>query len=240
MKFGDFLKKNREAKKWTQPEAASNIGIEQSYLSKLENNKAVPSADIFQRLMNAYSFDVRQICHQVEDSELEKLKDIVLIRDFIIANKKRTQKMRHLWLLAGLVAITIGAGLVTYGIAIRQDVALEYLYESKGLINPGEPKFLFAEMPSYEDFSTSSRLPAVLKNLQSNPLYQRLDFEQTISLVYRGDFYDESIQSTGQIRRFVMLKQRVIPTTDRFIKILSIGVMFLAGGCACFFICKRW
>lgn len=37
MKFGDYLKQKRAERGWTQPEAASHVKIEQSYLSKLEN-----------------------------------------------------------------------------------------------------------------------------------------------------------------------------------------------------------
>ena len=36
MKFGEYLKSQRDARGWTQPMAAEKIGIEQSYLSKLE------------------------------------------------------------------------------------------------------------------------------------------------------------------------------------------------------------
>ncbi len=87
MKFGQFIKAQREAKKWTQPHAAEVIGIEQSYLSKIENNKAIPSAEIFDQLMVAYEFDINKIGAEISESELSKLKEIVLIRDFIINQK---------------------------------------------------------------------------------------------------------------------------------------------------------
>lgn len=43
MNFGEKLKRIRTEKNLTQPRFAEAIGIEQSYLSKLENDKSQPS-----------------------------------------------------------------------------------------------------------------------------------------------------------------------------------------------------
>ena len=83
MTMGEFLRSLREQKQWKQPEAAQQIAIEQSYLSKLENNKAVPSTDIFQRLQQVYGFTVEQLTNELGHEELTKLKDIVSIREFV-------------------------------------------------------------------------------------------------------------------------------------------------------------
>jgi len=48
MNIGEKIKQLRTEKNLTQPQLAEAIGIEQSYLSKLENDKSTPSADIFQ------------------------------------------------------------------------------------------------------------------------------------------------------------------------------------------------
>jgi transcriptional regulator with XRE-family HTH domain len=58
MNFGAYLKSQRDARGWTQPMAAEKIGIEQSYLSKLETGKATPSEEMFERLVNAYDIDL--------------------------------------------------------------------------------------------------------------------------------------------------------------------------------------
>ncbi|MDQ2077737.1 helix-turn-helix domain-containing protein [Marinimicrobium sp. ABcell2] len=41
MTLGERLRQLRTEKSWTQPQAAETIGIEQSYLSKLENDNVV-------------------------------------------------------------------------------------------------------------------------------------------------------------------------------------------------------
>ncbi|WP_366935623.1 helix-turn-helix domain-containing protein, partial [uncultured Microbulbifer sp.] len=42
--LGNRLKLIRAGLRWSQTESARKIGIEQSYLSKLENDQALPSA----------------------------------------------------------------------------------------------------------------------------------------------------------------------------------------------------
>ena len=58
MNFGEKVKQLRTERNLTQPQLAQAIGIEQSYLSKLENDKSVPSADIFQAILKAFGIDV--------------------------------------------------------------------------------------------------------------------------------------------------------------------------------------
>ena len=53
MKLGEKIKLLRTEKELTQPELAHKAGIEQSYLSKLENDKAIPSFDIINRVAMA-------------------------------------------------------------------------------------------------------------------------------------------------------------------------------------------
>lgn len=57
--LGMELKRLRANKKWTQAFAAREIGIQQSYLSKLENGQFIPSLDVFSKLSTCYqvSFD---------------------------------------------------------------------------------------------------------------------------------------------------------------------------------------
>ncbi|MFC6979139.1 helix-turn-helix domain-containing protein [Microbulbifer taiwanensis] len=141
MTFGQFIKNQREAKNWTQPEAAAQIGIEQSYLSKLENNKAVPSPESFDKLMQAYEFDMAAVGQQVTDTELHKLKDIAQVRDLIVNHKKRSERTRRSWLLAGLLALMVGSALTAYGTVIKDAKVGTFLYESKGWIKQGNRRF---------------------------------------------------------------------------------------------------
>ena len=52
--LGSELKRLRAAKSWTQAYAAREIGIQQSYLSKLENGQFLPSEEVIDKLSSCY------------------------------------------------------------------------------------------------------------------------------------------------------------------------------------------
>lgn len=55
------LRQIRLERKWTQGKAAQEIGIQQSYLSKLENDQAIASEDILLKICQAYNCNMRDI-----------------------------------------------------------------------------------------------------------------------------------------------------------------------------------
>jgi transcriptional regulator with XRE-family HTH domain len=75
MTLGEQLKKLRADKGVSQPELAELAGIEQSYLSKLENDKSLPSNEVFRKLLNAFSLSVVQLLEPF-DSHYNKKKSI--------------------------------------------------------------------------------------------------------------------------------------------------------------------
>jgi len=54
LSLGIELKQLRANKKWTQAFAAREIGIQQSYLSKLENGQFIPSIEVIEKLELCY------------------------------------------------------------------------------------------------------------------------------------------------------------------------------------------
>ena len=74
MKFGDKLKELRNGKEMTQPDLAEAIGIEQSYLSKLENNKSLPSNDIFVRMLEVFDLDIGDVVDELDQSSKNQLR----------------------------------------------------------------------------------------------------------------------------------------------------------------------
>ncbi len=53
MKLGEKIKQLRNNEGLTQPELAAKANIEQSYLSKLENDKSSPSFEVIEKISNA-------------------------------------------------------------------------------------------------------------------------------------------------------------------------------------------
>lgn len=58
MQLGQQLRDKRKALGWTQGVAAQKIGIQQSYLSKLENNQFIPSEEVLMQLKQVYELDL--------------------------------------------------------------------------------------------------------------------------------------------------------------------------------------
>ncbi len=70
MKFGEKLKELRNEKEITQPDMGEAIGIEQSYWSKLENDKSLPSNDIFIRILEVFGLDIADLVDDLDQSKL--------------------------------------------------------------------------------------------------------------------------------------------------------------------------
>lgn len=239
MTFGEFLKAQREAKEWKQPEAAQKIEIEQSYLSKLENNKAVPSADIFDRLMSAYQFSMQQISEAVQSNELEKLKEIVVVREFILSTKKRRDKDKRRFLMAGVVMSMIGALLLSLGIAMHDYKEPYYRYESKGVIKPDENIHLFINMPDYREFTrTMSTNGKTARRIKDHALFSRLDYHIKTLDVDMGEFYDRA--AVDGVRRYQKVSSGFKRSKTMFYFGISVGCMLLIGSFSMFFVSRRW
>lgn len=239
MTFGEFLKVQREAKEWKQPEAAQKIAIEQSYLSKLENNKAVPSADIFDRLMSAYQFTMQQVSEAVQSTELEKLKEIVVVREFILSTKKRRDKDKRRFLITGVVMSMIGALLLSLGIVMHDYKEPYYQYESKGVIKSDENIHLFMNMPDYRQFTRMmSTNGESAERIKSDVLFSRLDYQIKTIDVDVGAFYDRSVE--GGVRRYQKISSGSIRNKTMFYFGVSVGCMFLFGSFSMFFVSRRW
>ncbi|NVK21590.1 MAG: helix-turn-helix domain-containing protein [Kangiellaceae bacterium] len=72
MTLGEKLRSLRAISGWTQPQCAEKIGIEQSYLSKLENDKSIPSAEIFDALCAAYNVTPDEMLSDVDKNYIRQ------------------------------------------------------------------------------------------------------------------------------------------------------------------------
>ena len=72
MSFGEQLKSLRQAKGLSQPELSERAGIEQSYLSKLENNKSTPSNEIFRSLLIALDLELTEFVAGISQDKIRQ------------------------------------------------------------------------------------------------------------------------------------------------------------------------
>lgn len=234
--FGEYLRARREAKGWTQPEAAAHIGIEQSYLSKLETGKSFPSEDVYARLAEGLSIDTKHMCAGLADPELQKLKDVAAIRSAILSRRKTQRTLVRGWMLAGLAFLMLGGA--SLGIVAAQPALdiYEFRYRSMGVVKPGEALNAFdiiddtlnKASPAYEE-----------KNKLQQAMIARIDEEFRTIMDFRGDSF---IENTDQGRRkFDLFDQRLAQESAPPLRwLLAPGLMFFAGSIGCFYIARRW
>jgi transcriptional regulator with XRE-family HTH domain len=144
MNFGDRLKQLRTQKNLTQPQLAQAIGIEQSYLSKLENDKSIPGADIFQSILRALNVDVATFLQGVDDNfvhrELRQVPEVANHLNGQMAVRIHSVKR---WLFLSGIAGVLGLTLFFAGQQKLLGSGFTYTYESPGVAHADEPTDIF-------------------------------------------------------------------------------------------------
>ena len=234
--FGAYVRQRREAKGWTQPEAAAQIGIEQSYLSKLETGKSFPSDEVYGRLAKGLSIDIKDMGAALCAADLQKLKDVAAIRDALLERRKGQRKLVRGWMLAGLGCLMLGGVCVGAAAAYPALDIYEFRYRSIGVIEPGEPLDAFdiveetlkRETPAFEERS----------KLQQKMIL-RIDEEFRTITDFRGDSFIEAAFE-GR-RKFEQFDQRLAQEKMPPLRwLLAPGFMFFAASIGCFHIARRW
>lgn len=147
MNIGERIKQLRTDKNLTQPQLAELANIEQSYLSKLENDKSVPSADILMAVLRALSVDIPTFLKGIDESVVERhlmqVPDIAVYRN--TASHLRVREVKR-WLFVSALCCAVGLALMFGGLKqlLFSPVNLNlYKYVSDGVILAGEPEDLF-------------------------------------------------------------------------------------------------
>lgn len=145
MKLGEKIKLLRTELDMTQPELAEKAGIEQSYLSKLENDKGSPSFDIINRIAMALGTSGMALINSLGQSYIEDnlshIPEVAAEYESVRLHREISQKKRFLlsssFIAGGLFLFVAGFTNVFY-----PESAAHY-YLSEGIIRTGEPDYLF-------------------------------------------------------------------------------------------------
>jgi transcriptional regulator with XRE-family HTH domain len=144
MNFGEKLKQIRTEKNLTQPQLAEAIGIEQSYLSKLENDKSIPSAEMFSTIISALQLDAKAVLADIDRTVLQSsLRHIPEVSQFLNGVVTRRVHDAKKWLFSAAAAGALGFALM---LAANDGIFSsnhQYKYVSKGVILNGESDNLF-------------------------------------------------------------------------------------------------
>jgi transcriptional regulator with XRE-family HTH domain len=144
MNFGEKLKQIRTDKNLTQPQFAEAIGIEQSYLSKLENDKSQPSADMFSTIVKSLQLAPRDLLADIDRTILQSsLRHIPEVSQFLNGEVQRRVHDTRKYIWSAAAACLLGFAMMLAandGIFFANNL---YKYKSLGVILDGESDQLF-------------------------------------------------------------------------------------------------
>src|SRR5690554_6661529 len=101
MTLGEFLKQQRAQHGLSQADLAEQMGIEQSYLSKLESDRSMPSADIFTRWLNSLNISLSEVLQPFDHSYVQgKLRQIPQVAALLNQRSARQGWFRGAWVIA--------------------------------------------------------------------------------------------------------------------------------------------
>lgn len=245
MNFGAYLKIQREDRGWTQPVAAEKIGIEQSYLSKLELGKATPSEEMFERIITAYEINTTAMARDVDLSDLERLREIGAVRDMVRRIEGKTSRTRRSWLLAGMIMVALGGAILSFVITERRYGDTEWAYVSKGIILEGESDFVFADInlksPKMNPVAAECPEDALCTQpvtFVEDPIMKRVHPQYLFIGQYRGAYFAMDVE--GGRRVFEEAGKRRKPETLNIHVFHALAVALLLGGLASFYTSRRW
>lgn len=236
MRFGDYLREQREQRSWTQPEAARRIGIEQSYLSKLETGKSYPSADVFEQLADAYDLNIGEMIDAFPDDELRKLQELREVRTAILVRDKDKQRITRGWLVAALIcALASGA---SFGLYLLGDDSEEdrYQYSSLGVLMPDEPLNAFSivyDIATYSDEARQSEFDA-----RKQAMTERLD--QDFITRSQGMGGDLVIEADEGRRIYELINSETVIHQSPLRWLLAPAIMFLFGAVGSGLLARFW
>jgi len=145
MTFGERLNQIRTDKGLTQPQFAQIAGIEQSYLSKLENDKSVPSAEMFTTIVSALDMDAASFLQEVDKEVLATtLGHIPAVSQFSAGEVRARVTHTRRWLFGSAAAWILGFAMM---LAANDGIFFSnklYKYSSPGVILPGEVENVFS------------------------------------------------------------------------------------------------
>lgn len=203
MNFGEKLKQIRTEKNLTQPQFAEAIGIEQSYLSKLENDKSQPSADMFGTIVKSLQLAPKDLLADIDRNILHtSLRHIPEVSQFLSGEVQRRLHDARKYIWGAAAACLLGFALMLAandGIFVANNL---YKYKSSGVILAGESDQIFEQFAKIENLKMAARAVTPDESLKS-----QADFEanrvkvQTIQVWgNRGTVFFEDV--TGGRRKF--------------------------------------
>ena len=221
MNFGDKLRKLRKDKGFTQPELATAMGIEQSYLSKLENNRSLPSNDVLQRILDVFDTDIGTLVDDLDQGARNQLRQIPDIAEHFNHRKQVMLVNRKRWLLWSSVMVALGVGLIYAGSVHLFFSDHVYQYKSHGVVLDGESKEIFRNTPIPRG-ADGAEAAAIM-----NDILGRVDEDYLRLDAFAGEIFNVPVEG-GSRTYYLHAEQQIDPWQNK--AITFVGVVLLAFG----------
>ncbi len=227
MSIGALLREHRNACGLTQPELAAALSIEQSYLSKIENDKAIPSEQVLSSILDTLGISVSELVNQLDEAQIDDLRQIKSVNEQVRSLQKRQAARQHLAVLACAVFFAVGAALASASLFEVFSSNTAYQYRSLGVVRAGEPKEIF-ESPGR--FAEALRPDTEIDEFVRSTV-ARTDEIYVVLHRYKGEIFTDDVD--GGTRTYRLQSTRnVASATNRIlgwtgICSLAISVLFL-------------
>lgn len=148
MTLGTVIKQTRQDKQLSQPQLSEMVGIEQSYLSKLENDKSLPSDEILTSILAALDLTMNHLLEFIESpSERRRIQQIPVVAQHLAMYQKKSLHQHRLYLsvCAIVCALAVAMFYAGYNASIFSETRYQYL--SHGPLLEGETPDVYTKSP---------------------------------------------------------------------------------------------
>jgi len=225
MTLGEQLKKLRNAKALSQPDLANIAGIEQSYLSKLENDKSIPSNDIFRKLLAAFNLSLPEFLTAFENSYVNsQLSQIPDVEHWLKQHQlsKAVNQRKYLYFCSTLIVLAVTLFYVGQSKILFSE--MKFQYYSEGVVLEGEPKNIFDDWQRLVPREGGSKV----YNQKQIEMTQRKDEKYILSETYLGKNYVETLPKGLRFYR-ADGEKRIANPVNAWLRICGIFLIMMGG-----------
>ncbi len=228
MNFGEKLRDLRNEKKLTQPDLADAIGIEQSYLSKLENEKSLPSDNTLSRILEVFEIGIGELLNELDPRTKNQLRQLPQVADYLTREKSLMIQNRRRWLMISVALISIGVALIYAGRSHLFFPDHLYQYVSQGVVLQGEPKEIFEKSRVYIPDALRDDNNETQKYLDA--IKARVNEQYVLTSEFRGRIYNLQVEG-GSRTYYVDRETQIDPWGSKFLVFIGVllGMFGLAG-----------
>ena len=241
MNIGEKIKQLRTEKNLTQPQLAEAIGIEQSYLSKLENDKSVPSADIFGAILKALAINVADFLEGIDEKIIyRQLRQIPEVANHLNAGVAYKIHNIKKWLFCSAAACVIGLTLIIAGYKSLLFNLSQYEYASDGILQAGEPVDFIEHWDRYEardpcNYTINNECTKKNEELaaKAKTMRNRYKVDTILTNNYQGRYIYKNVE--GGLRAYEIKGNKELPRPENRYLIL-LGTLLTFSGLFVFFV----